>query len=147
MAEVLLALDVGEARIGLAKAEPGLSFVFGRGYLDRQDSKTDLERIRTIADREGATLIVVGLPKRTDGADSPQTQRVRSFAAGLEALGLRVAFEDERFTSQLAGRRLAGSGLRKRQRQEKGRLDEAAAVLILESYLAKQRARDASETA
>ncbi len=68
---------------------------------------------------------------------SPQTQKVRAFAAELGKAGLTVVFEDERLTTKLASQNLLSSGLKKKQRQEKGRLDERAAVLILESYLAK----------
>jgi putative Holliday junction resolvase len=88
--------------------------------------------------------VVVGLPRRHDGSDSKQTQRVRAFARALEAAGLEVAFEDERYTSQLAQRRLHQGGAGRAQRREKGRLDEAAAVLILESYLARRRRGTAS---
>ncbi len=136
--EVLLGLDVGEARIGLARAERGLGFAFGRGYLVRARLEQDVERIRKLAQEEQARLVVVGLPRRTDGKDSAQTERVRAFARALQAAGLAVALEDERFTTRIAARNVAGSGLRKGERREKGRLDEAAAVLILESYLAKQ---------
>ena len=82
---------------------------------------------------------VVGLPSRLRGGDSPQTQKVRLFAAALEEAGLVVVFEDERLTTKLASQGLATSGLKKKQRQEKGRLDERAAVLILETYLARRR--------
>jgi putative holliday junction resolvase len=142
LADVLLGLDVGEARIGLARATTDLAFAFGRGHLKRQTLTADVAAIRQLARDEGASLVVVGLPRRTDGRDSAQTARVRAFAAALEAAGLAVALEDERFTTQLAARGVAGSGLRKRQRQEKGRVDEGAAVLILESYLARTRTED-----
>jgi putative Holliday junction resolvase len=133
----ILALDVGEARIGVAKAEMGSSLAFGRGVIAREGLEADLEAIEKAARAENASLMVVGLPRRTDGADSGQTARVRAFAKALEKRGLAVTFEDERFTTRVAAQWLASSGLPQHKRQEKGRLDEAAAVLILESYLAK----------
>ncbi len=139
MPEVLLALDVGEARIGLARGELGSAFAFGRGYLTRQKLSLDIEAIRTLAEEEGASLIVVGLPKSLHGGDSPQTRKVRAFAAELEKAGLVTVLEDERLTTRLASQGLITSGLKKKQRQEKGRLDERAAVLILESYLSRQQ--------
>jgi putative Holliday junction resolvase len=89
--------------------------------------------------KRGAARVVVGLPSRLRGGDSPQTTKVRAFAAALQKAGLTVVFEDERLTTRLAAQGLAQSGLKRKQRQEKGLLDERAAVLILESYLAKQR--------
>lgn len=133
----LIALDVGEARIGVAAGRVGSSFAFGRGYIVRRGLTKDVAAVRELAEQEDASRVVVGLPSRLRGGDSPQTRKVRLFAAELEKTGLTVAFEDERLTTKLASQGLLSSGLKKKQRQEKGRLDERAAVLILESYLAK----------
>ncbi len=135
--KVVLGLDVGDARIGLARGEVGSSLAFGRGFIARRTLREDVAAVREAAAREGAELVVVGLPKRLAGSDSPQTEKVRAFAAALERAGLKVAFEDERFTTKLATRGMAHSGLPKAKRQEKGRVDEVAAVLLLESYLAR----------
>ena len=97
------------------------------------------------ARREGASVVVVGLPLRLDGTESPQTERVRVFAAALaaaaEPAGVSVVLEDERLTTRIAQRQVGTSGLPRSRRQEKGRLDEVAAVLILESYLARTAGR------
>ena len=135
--DVLLALDVGEARIGVATGRVGSAFAFGRGYIVRQKLAVDVEAVRLHAETEGAARIVVGLPSRLRGGDSPQTEKVRRFAEELERVGLAVVFEDERLTTKLASQGLLKSGVKKKRRQEKGLLDERAAVLILESYLAK----------
>lgn len=137
MSESLLSLDVGDARIGVARGEVGSGFAFGRGWITRTQLRDDVAAVAEAAAREGAARMIVGLPRRRDGSDSPQTEKVRAFAKALEEAGLEVVFEDERFTTKIATRGLAGSGLPKGKRQEKGRLDEAAAVLILESYLAR----------
>lgn len=139
MTEKVLALDVGEARIGLAVAELGSSFAFGRGYLTRTTLAKDIDALKTKLEQEGAGYLVIGLPKRTDAQDSVQTQRIRDFAQHLEAAGLSYEFEDERFTTRMAGQNLLRSGRKKKQRQEKGLLDEASAILILESYLNRQK--------
>jgi len=128
----LLGLDVGDARIGVAVAESGRPFAFGRGWIERGDGDP-VEAVVELARREGAGLVVVGLPLRTGGEEGEQAAKTRRFAAALEKAGLRVEFVDERFTSRLAGQRLAH--LPRKKRREKGRLDEAAAVAILESYL------------
>ena len=139
VAETVLALDVGEARIGVARGEVGSSFAFGRGFITRSSLAADVAAVQSLTDEEGAARVVVGLPSRLRGGDSAQTQKVRAFAAALEKAGLEVQFEDERLTTRLAAQGLAKSGLKKKQRQEKGRLDERAAVLILESYLAQHK--------
>lgn len=138
-AKVVLALDVGEARIGVARGELGSSFAFGRGHLTRHKLTADVAAVQRLAAEEGAARVVVGLPSNLRGGDSAQTQKVRAFAAALERAGLECVFEDERLTTRLAAQGLAQSGLKRGRRQEKGLLDERAAVLILESYLAKQR--------
>lgn len=137
-----IALDVGEARIGFATSDTQGRFAFGRGYHTRSRLEADVQAVREFLGRENAKTVVVGLPLRTDGADSPQTQRVRAFAASLEAAGLPVAFQDERFTTRIATQNLMGQS--KKKRQEKGNTDEASAVAILETWLSK-RPRPESE--
>lgn len=139
VAETVLALDVGEARIGVAVGRLGSSFAFGRGFITRQKLTLDVAAVQSLTDEEGAARVVVGLPSTLRGGDSAQTQKVRAFAAALEKAGLEVQFEDERLTTRLAAQGLATSGLKKKQRQEKGRLDERAAILILETYLAQHK--------
>lgn len=149
-----LALDVGDARIGLAKGDTDSPFVFGRGFIKRRNQPSDIDELKQKMADEGADFVVVGLPRRSDGGDSKQTAKVRSFAEALRQAGIEVVFEDERYTTHLATQNIVQSGLPKQKRQHKGRVDEAAAVLILESYLAKlahrqqqdeQSARDRAE--
>lgn len=134
---ILLALDVGDARIGVAKGESGTSFAFGRGFISRQELEEDITAVKELMAQEDATRLVIGLPRHRDGSDSPQTTKVRAFAGALETEGLEVVFEDERFTTRLATQSILQSGASKKKRRDKGRVDEASAVLILESYLAK----------
>jgi putative Holliday junction resolvase len=145
----VIALDVGEARIGVAVGRVGSTLAFGRGVIYRKQRNAKgklrqralaavLDDVATHAQAENTKLVVVGLPRRQDGGDSAQTQRVRAFADALGARGLEVVLEDERYTSAIASQQLIGSGLPKYKRQDKGRIDEGAAVLILESYLTRQ---------
>lgn len=134
----ILALDVGDARIGLACGEIGSSFAFGRGFIERKKHQEDIEALVHMYQQEHAEYLVIGLPKSKDGKDSIQTQKVRAFARALKKAGLNVVLEDERFTTRLATQRL--QSLPKHKRQEKGRLDEASAMVILESHLIKRLA-------
>ncbi|HZW98664.1 MAG TPA: Holliday junction resolvase RuvX [Trueperaceae bacterium] len=137
----VLALDVGDSRIGLARADEGSSIAFGRGAMTRFGTTKDVEQVAEAAAEEGAVIVVVGLPRNMDGSESQQTARVRAFAGALAQRlsrdGVEVVLEDERLTTRSAQRQIASSALPRGKRQERSRLDEAAAVLILESYLTK----------
>ncbi|WP_018111118.1 Holliday junction resolvase RuvX [Thermus igniterrae] len=128
------ALDVGEARIGLAVGEEGSPFAFGRGYLVRRGLEADVAALLEFVRREGLGKLVVGLPLRTDLKESAQAQRVLPLVEALRAQGLEVELLDERFTTKAAQERLKHAP--KRVRQEKGKLDELSAVVLLEGYLA-----------
>lgn len=127
------ALDVGQARIGLAVGEVGSPWAFGRGYLVRRTPQADVLALRAFAERERVAKLIVGLPLRTDGTPSAQAARVLELVRALREAGLEVETFDERFTTQLGARRLGEAP--RRVRQEKGKLDEAAAVALLEGYL------------
>lgn len=129
------ALDVGEARIGLAVGEEGRSFAFGRGCLVRRTLEEDVAALLDFVRREGLGKLVVGLPLRTDLKESAQARRVLPLVEALRARGVEVELLDERFTTRLAQRRLASAP--KRVRRDKGKLDEMAAVILLEGYLAR----------
>ena len=134
------ALDVGEARIGLAVGELGSPWVFGRGYLVRTNLKADLANLTAFAQTETVKRFVVGLPLRTDGSPSAQAERVMGLAQAMREVGLEVELFDERFTTRLGQNRLMNAP--KRLRQEKGKLDEASAVALLEGYLEAKRQLD-----
>jgi putative holliday junction resolvase len=135
-----VALDVGEARIGFASSDEQGRFAFGRGYHIRSKKlEADVQAIREFLEQEKALTVVVGLPLRTDGQDSPQTMRVRQFVLALESAGLPVVLQDERFTTRIATQSLQSSS--KKKRQEKGLTDEASAIAILETWLRKNVVR------
>lgn len=120
----ILALDVSKSRIGFAVNAGRLAF--GRGSVDRKRLPLDLKAVRLKVEETGAELLLLGLPLRTDGAPSPSADRVRAFGRVLEDKGYRVAYQDERFSTQRA--RALGAADE----------DEAAAVEILELYLMGQ---------
>ncbi len=130
----VVALDVGEARIGLAVGETDAPWAFGRGYLVRKNLEADLEALAALAERERAERFVVGMPLRTDGRPGAQAQGVLALVEAMRQRGLQVELLDERYTTKLGQNRLKNAP--KRIRQEKGKLDEAAAIALLESYLA-----------
>ena len=137
-----IALDVGEARIGFAASDSLGRFAFPKGYHIRSKLELDVTAIKDFLEAEHALTVIVGLPLRTDGADSPQTLKVRSFASALEAAGLNVILQDERFSTRIATQSLL-AGSNRKKRQEKGRTDEASAISILETWHEKQRIKSA----
>ena len=129
------ALDVGEARIGLAVGEEGVPLASGRGYLVRKTLEEDVEALLDFVRREGLGKLVVGLPLRTDLKESAQAGKVLPLVEALRARGVEVELWDERLTTKLAQERLKHAP--KRLRRDKGKLDELAAVVLLEDYLAR----------
>lgn len=106
----------------------------GRGYLVRKTLEEDVEALLDFVRREGLGKLVVGLPLRTDLKESAQAGKVLP-GGGLEGQGVEVELWDERFTTKLAQERLKHAP--KRLRRDKGKLDELAAVVLLEDYLAR----------
>ena len=134
----MVAVDYGLARAGLAAGDDELDLAWPLVTLSLDDFHNRKEHLQAIADRvtaEGAQLCVLGLPLLPDGSESLTTRQVRN--AGLR-LARRLAcpcvFVNEFLTTQEAMDDLAASGLKARKR--KAVLDRAAAVRILESYLA-----------
>ncbi len=86
----MLALDVGEKRIGVAVSDPlgltaqGVETIFTRG------AERDLQRISELAARYETKRLLVGLPRNMDGSFGPQAERIRDFSRTLEAAGFRV---------------------------------------------------------
>ena len=136
----LLALDVGERRIGLAVSDVSGTLARPLHTLARRGSVEEavnavVDTIHQLqADDDGLDGIVVGLPQRLDGTSNEQTARVRAFAERLGArTTLPLSYQDERLTSREAERKLA---LRESDwRKRKLRLDAAAAAVILQDYL------------
>ena len=86
------------------------------------------------------SMVVVGLPLKLDGSDSPQTEKVRDFSKKLQnklksnsLANIEVKFHDERFTTKIAEQALIEADLSREKR--KGIIDKQAAVVILQSFL------------
>ncbi|MDQ2853274.1 MAG: Holliday junction resolvase RuvX [Chloroflexota bacterium] len=129
----VIGLDHGSRRIGVAVGTAETGQAFARPALIRHSQVTDLERIAALARSEGASTIVLGLPRNMDGSEGAQASAARSFGAELSAIGLDVVFVDERLTSWEAGEQLAAQG--RLPSRASGERDSAAARLILQEYL------------
>jgi len=131
----VLALDLGQRRIGLAVSdELGLT-AQGLPTLYRTNKRQVLAKLAELAAEKQVELILVGLPLLLSGEEGAQAQQARQFAGELARhTGLPVELLDERFTTVQANRVLRSSGVRLRRRVAPV-VDRLAAVLLLQSYL------------
>jgi putative holliday junction resolvase len=129
-----LGLDPGSARLGVALSDSNGSLALPLETIPRDARGADLRRVAEIVAARGVERIVVGLPLTLAGETGPAAEVVNQFVAALrEAVTVEVVTWDERLTSAQVEKAMAGAGMSERDRR--GRVDAAAAALILQSYL------------
>ncbi|MEW5911470.1 MAG: Holliday junction resolvase RuvX [Thermodesulfobacteriota bacterium] len=137
---VILALDVGERRIGLAVSDPQGLTARPLAVLARRGRDADVAELGRIAAAQGASRLVLGLPRRLDGGLGPAAQRILSLGRRLERrLGLPVEFVDEALSTVEAQEVLLAADLSRSRRKQV--VDQAAAAVILRRYLAGNKER------
>ena len=130
MAKQILALDVGEKRIGVAIAD--LSIKIAIVYDTIETKGTDvLKEIAQIVDMENISKIIVGYPRNQSGEETAQTQYVIDFVKTLETLGIPIEYQDESVTSIQAEKILQD----RKKPYKKGDIDALSASIILQDYL------------
>jgi putative Holliday junction resolvase len=138
----VLALDVGERRIGVAVSDPTGSLARPLRTLVRGSREEDVTAIAALVAAESAELVVVGRPLSLDGSEGPQARRIARYAEALAAhLPIPVVLWDERYTTTEAEEILRQSRGEKQRRRARaaGDLDAIAAAVILQSYLDSRR--------
>ena len=129
----LLALDIGDKRIGVAVSDESRLLARPLTTIARASKREDFEAIARLVAAHNVERLIVGLPRTLRGEEGPQAQRVRRYVAALSsAIDAPIAFQDERYTSVEAEERLAGSSRRRRAKRD---IDAAAAAIILQDYL------------
>lgn len=130
----LLAIDYGRKRSGVAVTD---SLQICANGLPTQRSCDLISFLKDYCARESVDAFIVGEPKDMQGNASESMRYIVPFINQLkrEFPDKPVIMYDERFTSTIAHREMIAGGFRKKERQEKGRADEMAAVIILTSYL------------
>lgn len=132
----IAALDVGDRRVGVAVSDELGMTARGIGTVHRVGGVRDLEAIGRMLAEWAPGRLVVGLPVNMDGTEGKQAVRTRAFGERVAThLGLELVFHDERLTSWEADERLKAAGVPLARR--KALLDQEAAAIILESYLAQ----------
>jgi len=130
----LLALDVGTRTVGLAVCDPERLLARPHSTLARAGVRQDVARLSPLCAELGVVGLVVGLPLGLDGEPTRSTRLARQVGEALAAAtGLPLAWQDERFSSVEAERRLLEQGLSREAR--KARIDRAAAAVILQDFL------------
>ena len=130
----ILALDMGEKRIGLAVSDPLGITAQGLEVWIRRNRQADLDHLLQVAREYQVRKIVVGLPSHMDGRLGDAAAGIMEFAGALGgALGVEVIPWDERLTTVAAERMLIQADVSRRRRRQV--VDQVAAVLILQSYL------------
>jgi len=130
----LLALDIGDKRIGMAISDPLKIIAQGLPTLFRKGKKHDTNVIRDIMIKNDVTAIVYGLPKNMNGTLGAQAEKTEAFIKYLKSrINCPFIPLDERLTSRSANIALMESGMSREKRSKK--VDMLAAVLILQNYL------------
>jgi putative Holliday junction resolvase len=132
----LLALDVGERRIGVAVSDPTGTLARPLTIITRASRQADFQAIAQLVEDTAAERIIVGLPLSLDGTEGPQARTVRRYAERLaQTVSVEIEFWDESYSSALASEILRDKGKRRRRRPVREAIDAAAAAVILQSYL------------
>lgn len=131
---VALALDIGEARVGIAVSDATGTLAMPVKVLPAQEVLGNARSFRYIIEDYEPDVLVCGRPETLAGEDGPQAQRVVEAAEKIaRATGLPLEFIDERLSSREAKRILREQGLS--EREMRGKVDSVAASLFLQTWL------------
>lgn len=130
----ILAIDYGKKRTGLAVTDPLQMIATGLTTVATHDLIPYLKKYLAL---EAVELFLIGDPKNLDGEATDATALVTECVRILQKNFPQIPVKkvDERFTSKLAFRSMIDSGLKKKDRQNKGLVDEISATIILQEYL------------
>ena len=130
----VLALDIGEVRVGVAVSDPGARVASPVCVLPAAEVLAHAVTFRRILEDWEPDLLVCGLPRTLAGEEGPQAERIRAQAEKIaRSCGLPLEFADERLSSAEAKRILKEQGLS--ERAMRGKVDSVAAGLFLQSWL------------
>lgn len=130
----ILAIDYGKKRTGLAVTDPLKIIATGLGTVPSHELIPYLKKYFAA---EAVELILIGLPRNLDGSATDATALVEECIRILQKHFPQIPLKkvDERFTSKMAFQSMLDSGLKKKDRQQKGLVDEISATIILQEYL------------
>jgi putative Holliday junction resolvase len=135
----VVALDIGSVRIGVAVTDPmGL---FAQGIAVWRAEEDWRSKFEECVERYAPRLILIGMPRRTNGVWGPEAEKIDALVQELRAAYPRLQFEtwDERYTTVIAERALLEGNVSRKKRKE--HVDKIAAALILQSWLQNRQGR------
>ena len=118
MNERIIALDIGDVRIGVAVSDPSRTIASPVEVVTRVGWGPDTRKIKAICDQYETTQVLAGLPLNMDGTEGFQAKKVRDLCAQLEKAGLIVRYQDERLTTVTAEDALIQGGVRRENRKQ-----------------------------
>lgn len=131
---IIMSVDLGKARTGIAVSDNNESFAFPKKVIAEYNTDKLIEKIKITAEEAKAELIVVGFPKNMDGSIGFRAQECAEIAEKLKKVtGKEIVLWDERCTTVSAHTSLNYTDTRGKKR--KSIIDAVAAVIILEDYL------------
>jgi putative holliday junction resolvase len=134
----ILALDVGDRRIGVAVSDPTGLLARPLSIISRKDAATDMRAVCRLVSEQEAGRVVIGLPLSLDGHVGPQAEKVQEFAAKLRTLlDIPLEWRDERFSTAAVKEQRLNPGAKKKKRRAPD--DAEAAAVILQGYLDEKR--------
>ncbi len=125
----IIALDIGDKRIGVAHADTEVRLPIAYGALEVDG--LEVERLREVITELEPSLIVVGYPRNQKGEPTAQTKKVMDYVKNLSKLKVPIVYQDESLTSVLAEDYLKSL----HKPYNKGDIDSHAAAIILGDYL------------
>lgn len=130
----VICIDYGGKRTGLAVTDP-LKII--ATALTTVDTKELIPFLKTYFQQEKVELIIIGEPLNLDNSDTHATPLVKEAIKRLKKEFPSIAIQtvDERFTSKMASRAMVDMGMKKKDRQKKGNIDQIAAAIMLQEYL------------
>jgi len=138
----VIALDLGEKRIGLAVCDPDGVLASPYSTIDRSgDVAQDHREVFAAVADLGAVRVVVGLPLSMSGGRGPAAVATEKEVDKLrKALPVPVEVLDERLTTVTAARSLQSAGMSSKRQRKGGRIDQEAAAVLLQAWLDRRRA-------
>ena len=132
----ILCIDYGLKRTGIAVTDPLQIIATG---LTTVDSHALISFLKKYFQQESVELIIIGEPKNLDDSDTHATPLVNAIIKRLEKEFPKIPIKkvDERYTSKMAKQAMIDMGMKKKDRRNKRTVDEIAATIMLQEYMAQ----------
>ncbi len=135
---IIMSVDLGKARTGIAVSDLSESFAFPKTVITEYNTERLVDKVCDCAEEYGAELIVVGLPKNMDGSSGARAEECIEIARAVEQKsGIKTEMWDERCTTVSAHTYLNMTDTRGKKRKQT--VDAVAAVIILEDFLTRRK--------